>query len=943
MPQHGGKRRYYATDCVTDFLRGDVKMKKILAFMLALVMAVSALVYGEGSDAAEAEAVKEYEILTALGVIEPVTDFGATVSRREAVKRLLRVCQSFSGAGTSVKDFYDVTKKDADYNDIMLAVQLGMVSGFSDNTFRPDNEISGRDFIVMAVSLLGYRQRAESIGGYPVGYYTVASELDIPVSFKNIDENLSYNEMIEILYNVVNAPLVVQTVYGSTNEYTKDKDATILSEYYDIYKKNGIIKTNDVTSLSLEVPQKGKVMISGEWYDTEANLNKLLGCNVKFWYKVDKKEGTQTVLYAETNSNTRSTEIDANDICSYSDYRLGYIVNDKTKTVNLEKTFKIVYNGKLLLDYVTDYENSECIFKQDCGSFRLVDNDGNGSFDVVFADVYIDVVLNQISVVDDAKIYITAEHKVKTMEFDITDEEFAIEATDKDGNTLVGAELSGLSQGSVLSIYADKLENVNGKTVVSSNAEYVRIVESGESVSGKYASNKSKNGREYFSIDGTAYPLSATNYLYEDKAPEIGGTYVFLLNSRGEIVDFSRENSVEKAFVYGYLITAASTSGMENNLNVKLLTEEGEVKILSAAKRIDSNGTRTDDREKVLNGLKQSAKLIISDKNDMSQLVKYKLNANGELSALETVIDNSHHDDHLSLDFKKLYLTARTKGNVLLSGSWDSVTLEDGSQSGTSRGFYFTPSKAFFVPAEVKSDDFYRIGKFSDEGKYTVEAWDVGDDLMPGAVVVYSGDNTEKIGTKYVVEDIITKLDDDGGVQKAVCVHDGITERELIVEQADNSAESVENYNEVMNLRKGDVVMFGGDSERMIVRSVYKKYFSFADRPEISSKTEKNGATDRNQFTELYYADGRYLVTQRGAVTSGSSREEKFPWFWNGSTSLMKGAVLYDATNPERIIIRQATLNDLKPAYFYGNEESSKLFTCESYGEPNFVVIYNGI
>ena len=57
---------------------------------------------------------------------------------------------------------------------------------------------------------------------------------------------------------------------------------------------------------------------------------------------------------------------------------------------------------------------------------------------------------------------------------------------------------------------------------------------------------------------------------------------------------------------------------------------------------------------------------------------------------------------------------------------------------------------------------------------------------------------------------------------------------------------------------------------------------------------------------------------------------------------MMRGAVLYDATG-KKPVIRTATPADLKPAYSYGNKECSKVFTCEGFGSPTFIVVYNGL
>ena len=138
------------------------------------------------------------------------------------------------------------------------------------------------------------------------------------------------------------------------------------------------------------------------------------------------------------------------------------------------------------------------------------------------------------------------------------------------------------------------------------------------------------------------------------------------------------------------------------------------------------------------------------------------------------------------------------------------------------------------------------------------------------------------------------------------------------------------------------MVALYGDTNENIVRCA-ELIFSLSAQP--STRTEINKVTSRIQFAELYYVEGKNLVTQQGVLGAGKTKcEDQFPWNWATDTSLMRGAVLVDMTeNPDKPIIRKATLEDLRPAYSFGNEKSSKLFTMEQSCIPYYIVVYNGI
>ena len=192
-----------------------------------------------------------------------------------------------------------------------------------------------------------------------------------------------------------------------------------------------------------------------------------------------------------------------------------------------------------------------------------------------------------------------------------------------------------------------------------------------------------------------------------------------------------------------------------------------------------------------------------------------------------------------------------------------------------------------------------------------------------------------------MVKNFYTAADDDG-VYNMLSVNNGVTDMEFRIERIDDSAKSMEQYNELMSLKKGDVVELYGDEDEGVVRRA-ERLLSIDSLPDITAKAPINTDVSRVQFAELYYSEGRYLITQCGAVVSGTKREEQYPWYWSNDSALMHGAIVYDAIeneqNPE---IRAATLDDLRPAYAYG-EQSSKVFTLEGYCQPQFIVIYNGL
>ena len=63
---------------------------------------------------------------------------------------------------TTADQFSDVDTNDWYYSNVMRAVELGILSGYSDGTFKPMNNITRRDFAIMLAQSLGHDNDEEA-------------------------------------------------------------------------------------------------------------------------------------------------------------------------------------------------------------------------------------------------------------------------------------------------------------------------------------------------------------------------------------------------------------------------------------------------------------------------------------------------------------------------------------------------------------------------------------------------------------------------------------------------------------------------------------------------------------------------------------------------------------------------------------------------------------
>ena len=130
-------------------------------------------------------------------------------------------------------DFEDVDDKHWAKGYIKTARKAGIISGRGGNKYDPDAKISYEEAMKILVAAMGYTPKAEQKGGYPYGYNKVAQELgvDKDLFFEGKKEAIR-GDVIEMVYNSLDVPMLVQKVFGDSAEYevadgTNGKEITI--------------------------------------------------------------------------------------------------------------------------------------------------------------------------------------------------------------------------------------------------------------------------------------------------------------------------------------------------------------------------------------------------------------------------------------------------------------------------------------------------------------------------------------------------------------------------------------------------------------------------------------------------------------------------------------------------------------------------------------------
>ena len=360
----------------------------VLAFILCLTISmpcfetVSAATQGTYYETAVG-------LLSKIGVLEENSpenfNVDKNMTRAEFVVMLLKAKGIQTMATPEVSFFTDVEISNWAAGYINAAVDMGMINGYPDGSFKPNNNISIFECIKLAVDTANYGFQTEGKGGYPSAYLSVGWDIGISSGLEDIsDRPATAGEAALITFHMLETNWMIRGSHNGMEKYTEDKTRTMLSEVFGIYKGKGIMSGTEETRLSNPSGVgKGEVEISGRSYELgDSNAKKFLGYSVRFYYKNGKDNSNDELIYVSGDSKNDDIVVKSTEIESFENLTYRYYTNmDESSmiaTVKVSATSDIIYNGKALIGAKDD-----SLFIPKSGNVILIDNNGDGICDVV--------------------------------------------------------------------------------------------------------------------------------------------------------------------------------------------------------------------------------------------------------------------------------------------------------------------------------------------------------------------------------------------------------------------------------------------------------------------------------------------------------------------------------------------------------------------------------
>lgn len=204
-------------------------MKKVLAILLCLVMCLSGIevfAYEDLKDIEATDDIPVVDLVSALGIMEGFDDGtfrpDDTLTRGEAAAIMVRLLGlSERSVNPGETVFFDVDSKHWASGYIKRAKEEGIIAGMGDGTFDPEGVVTYHQFVKMIVCVLGYEPVALAHGGWEGGGYFFAGSKQVTNVIKGVENWLTEKRENEPITRIVAAEMI----YNALDVELMDIDA----------------------------------------------------------------------------------------------------------------------------------------------------------------------------------------------------------------------------------------------------------------------------------------------------------------------------------------------------------------------------------------------------------------------------------------------------------------------------------------------------------------------------------------------------------------------------------------------------------------------------------------------------------------------------------------------------------------------------------------------
>ncbi|MBR5218690.1 MAG: S-layer homology domain-containing protein [Clostridia bacterium] len=605
--------------------------KKVMGLLLAVTMlfavimptsaATTKFVDLDGKDCAD-----EVAILTTLGIVEGINEEQYAPDRGVNRAQVATILTRLMGAeetmsGTDI--FVDVPGDHWAYQYVTAAYNAGLIVGMGDGTFAPDEYVTYAQLVKMLLCLMGYDVQAEAAGGYPGGYYAKAAQMGMLAGIDaEMDKAVSRGNMAIILYNTIDLPLFEQTSYGSGADgvYAESSD-TLLSRYKDIFVVEGTVSANYFTALTTaeRTCNANQVAIGTKVYNVgTTNAAEMLGTKVKAYYMGTRNTDVETpelLIIERAGAATEYTFTDKEISEETTARKLVYVKDGAEKTITIDDDATLIVNGQQVEEGVT-----ATAVQPEIGTVTLVCNNGT-SADKVIVWSYENGIVQSVDTKAKTVMLKTAEG-TKTIAVDPEERTVKSQYVNADGTAF---DIDSVRKQEILSV------------AESANDKVIRVIKNSTYVMGKVT----EVDEDSVVVEGKAYTVADSCDM-----PALNTGAKFFLDFMGNIA--AMDTNAVSDYMYGYLVNAAYSKGIEKKAQLKIFNQDGEMKVYETTDRVRVNDDYISNTELcenipgVYKYVGTGTTYTKTDNSTIRQLIKYTINNEGKVNEMLTALNKTN-------------------------------------------------------------------------------------------------------------------------------------------------------------------------------------------------------------------------------------------------------------------------------------------------------------
>ncbi len=584
-----------------------LNLKKVIASICVLAMVLSTVAFGATfADVAEDSVYYEaVETLNKLNIVEGKGEGNFApedgVTRAEMAALIARI-QGYgeTAKGAANTAFTDVPSSHWASGYIANAAGMGIINGYGDGTFGPEDPVLYEQAVKMIMATLGYTPFAEKNGGYPTGYLAAAGRYDVSLAVSNAAVGTEANRgtIAQLLVNAIDTPLMIQARWSNNGEVdyviadgntTGYPYQTLMSANLGYVKVRGVVEANSVTVIdgtkTIDTTKDATVTIdivddfsstNSAWVrdggassistflvngtDAEDYLGQSV---IAYVEKIDNEWAIVSIAVDTARNDELVINLDQFSTGGTAGTDLKYYKDGANKTTDAKidaRSFDVVVNGE---GGKTNVATEVAGLLNYGGQIRLIDNNDVRGYDIAIIDIAYTAVVDEVT-----------KNKIVTkstalpggdIKFDLEDESKVLKVM-KDGAEIDVAELVEYD---VLSIYAN-----------SKNSDYILVEVLGSNVIGTVTSSKTSTtsqGGVAYKVNDTWYDVAAGAYKASDLDVGEGGT--IYVDKFGKIAAFVEDAALAggAAANYAYVIAVngeeSGFGGVE--VSLQMLTADG--------------------------------------------------------------------------------------------------------------------------------------------------------------------------------------------------------------------------------------------------------------------------------------------------------------------------------------------------------------------------------